>query len=477
MRKKPCKGIRAGVFQDLAAIGGLKSRLPLAIISIPLAAFKFGRTFSRDSGQCAGPESVMLKPRRNFILKKLTCLFTLSCFISFPAMADYASNGAPFQTLSQALDASGISLTGYVDAAYSDINSTGLFVNSAAGPVVGGAAGNTHIFDAAGATQGRNYSAFNMQQFALTLARQPKEGFGGYVNMTAGQDAATIASMGFGAPGSVNDGSHNADLTQAYGSYAQGGLTVIAGKFATLAGEELITSPSNFNYTHSWMFGWGPYTHTGVRATYAVNGMVTLVAGVNNGFDQVSSGTGGKTGEFAIDVAPDSMFSLNTSYYRGKGMMSAMPGTGSYLDMIGTVNATSRLTLVADYANARQDDALLTGSGTLQGSNILNGQILPANTTVNAKWHALALYANYRIDDQWRVAYRNENFDDPQGFRSGISQRLMSNTLTLGFVPVRNTELRAEIRQDRSSGDYFLNADGAGKSTQMTYAMEALYQF
>ena len=411
-------------------------------------------------------------------MKKMTCYLAFSCFISIPAMADNGtSNGAPASTLSQVLDASGISLTGYVDAAYNDMNSTGLFVNAAPGPIVGGAAGNTHIFDTAGATQGRNYGEFNMQQFAVILAKQPKEGFGGYVNMTAGQDAATIASMGLGAPSTVNDSSHNADLTQAYGSYAQGGLTVIAGKFATLAGEELITSPSNFNYTRAWMFGWGPYTHTGVRATYVVNGLVTLVAGVNNGFDQVSSQTNGKTGEFAIDLAPNSMFSLDTSYYRGKGMMSAMPGTGSYLDMIGTFNATPKLTFVADYANARQDDALLTGTGALAGSNILNGQILSANTSVNAKWHSLALYVNYHIDDLWRVAYRNENFDDPQGFRSGISQRLMSNTLTLGFAPVKNTELRAEIRQDKSSGDNFLNADGTGKSTQMTYAMEAVYQF
>ncbi len=407
-------------------------------------------------------------------MKKLIQPLFLAGLFSFPAIA-MADNGAP--TLSRVLDASGISLTGYFDVAYNSLNSTGLFVNSAPGPIVGGVAGNTHIFDTPGATQGKDYSAFNLQQFAVIIAKQPKEGFGGTVNLTAGQDAATIASSGLGAPANVNDSSHTFDLTQAYGSYATGGLTVIAGKFATLAGEEYITSPSNFNYTHAWMFGWGPYAHTGVRATYVLNSMVTLIAGVNNGFDQVNSQTNGKTGEFAIDLTPSSLFSLNTTYYQGKGMMSAMPGTGSYLDMIGTINATSKLTLVADYANAKQDNALLTGTGTLAGSNILNGQILAANTVVNAKWHSLALYANYHIDDRWRVAYRNENFDDPQGFRSGISQRLKSNTFTLGFAPVKSTELRAEIRQDNSSGDYFLKADGTAASTQMTYALEAIYQF
>ncbi|HQT25612.1 MAG TPA: outer membrane beta-barrel protein, partial [Burkholderiales bacterium] len=232
----------------------------------------------------------------------------LAGLISVPAVA-LADNGVSIPTLSQILDASGISLTGYFDVAYNSLNSTGLFINSAPGPIVGGVSGNTHIFDTPGATQGKDYSAFNIQQFAVIIAKQPKEGFGGYVNMTAGQDAATMASMGFGAPSNVNDSTHTFDITQAYGSYAAGSLTVIAGKFATLAGEELITSPSNFNYTRTWMFGWGPFTHTGVRATYVVNSIVTLIAGVNNGFDQVNSQTNGKTGEFAIDLTPNSIFS------------------------------------------------------------------------------------------------------------------------------------------------------------------------
>ncbi len=400
-------------------------------------------------------------------MNKLTSSLILAGVISIPSIA-MADNSASIPTLSQVLDTSGISLTGYFDVAYNNLNSTGLFTNSAAGPIVGGTAGNSHIFDTQGATQGKDYSAFNMQQFAVIIAKQPKEGFGGYVNITAGQDAATVASSGLGS----NTSSHSFDLTQAYGSYATGPLTVIAGKFATLAGAELITSPSNFNYTRAWMFGWGPYTHTGVRATYVATDYLTLIAGVNNGFDQVNSATNGKTAELGIDIAPNSMFSLNTSYYQGKGMMSAMPGTGSYLDMVGTVNATSKLTLVADYATAKQDSA------SLASTNILYGQPVGGlGTTVNAKWHSLALYANYHITDQWRVAYRNENFDDPQGFRSGISQRLKSNTFTLGFAPVKSTELRAEIRQDKSSGNYFLKADGTGTSSQMTYALEAIYQF
>ena len=352
------------------------------------------------------------------------------------------------------------------------MNSTGLFVNAPAGNIVGGTTGNTHIFDTQGANKSKNYSAFNLHQAALTLSKLPKEGFGGLVNITAGQDAATIASSGLGS----NTTSHVFDLTQAYVSYATGALTVIGGKFATLAGAELITSPSNSNYTRAWMFGWGPYTHTGMRATYAANEMVTLIAGVNNGFDQVNSATGGTTAELGINIVPSSMFSLATTYYQGKGLVAATNGKGSYLDVIGTINATDKLSFVFDYANGAQNGATVIGGGVGK-----------------AKWDSLALYANYHIDDNWRISYRNENFNDKDGFRSGLTydgvnviggavgtpaaQRLKSNTITVGYAPSKSIEFRGEIRQDKSSRNAFLQTNGAGKSSQSTYAVEAVYQF
>ncbi len=404
------------------------------------------------------------------IVNKLTQSLVLAGLVSIPASA-MADNNASIPTFSQIMDASGISLTGYLDVAYNNMNSTGQFVT---GPV------NSHIFDTPnGATSPtKDYSQFNFQQFAVIVAKQPKEGFGGLVNLTTGQDAIEAASYGLGG----GNNNHVFDLTQAYGSYATGPLTVIAGKFATLAGAELITSPSNSNYTHAWMFGWGPYTHTGVRATYVASDKVTLIAGINNGFDQVSSASSGKTGEFGIDIMPSSMFSLATTYYIGKGMLNANNvaniGTGNYLDIVGTINATDKLNFVFDYANASQDGVAVPGA---------------AGTIGKAKWDSLALYANYHFSDRWRISYRNENFNDKDGYRSGLlydginvvggpigtpaGQRLKSNTLTLGFAPVKSFELRAEARWDKSNVNSFLQTNGTGKSTQTTYALDAVYQF
>ena len=110
------------------------------------------------------------------------------------------------------------------------------------------------------------------------------------------------------------------------------------------------------------MFGWGPYTHTGVRTTYVANDVVTLIGGINNGWDQVApiQGAPGKTAELGLVLTPSPMFSLATTYLNGKEgsltspLANTLPGqstsvgtigTRSYLDMVGTINATDKLTL------------------------------------------------------------------------------------------------------------------------------------
>lgn len=394
-------------------------------------------------------------------MKKNTLLACILVACSSTAFA--ADTATP--TLTDVLGASGISVSGYVNMAYNKMNSTGLFVNAAKGTSLpSGLAGASHIFDTPGATSTQNFNSFNLQQAAIIISKQPTEGVGGYLNLTAGQDAVTIASTGLGG----GNNNHVFDLTQGYVSYATSGLTVMAGKLATLAGAELITSPDNSNYSRAWMFGWGPYTHTGVRASYVANDMVTVIAGVNNGWDQVTSTTGSKTTEFSLLLTPSDMFSLATTYYQGKEIANTV-GSRKYLDMVGTLNATDKLNFVFDYANGSQDNA-----------------ILPTGLIGQAKWNSLALYANYKISDVWKISYRHEAFNDKDGYRSGLvmvaggnptAQKLTSNTLTVGYAAAKNMELRGEVRLDKSTQNAFLQTNGTGKNTQNAFSVQAIYTF
>ncbi len=393
-------------------------------------------------------------------MKKKALVVCVLAACSSSAFAEDAPVAPAVPTLGQIFDASGLSVTGYMDMAYNKMDTTGLFATNNQGVVTtthtpngitGGAAGNSRIFDTPGANAGQNFNSFNFNQAAVIISKLPKEGLGGLVNITAGQDAPTIASTGLTTS--------NADITQAFMNYATGALNVQAGKFATLAGAELITSPSNMNYSRAWMFGWGPYTHTGVRATYVASDVFTLIGGVNNGFDQVNSQQGGKMAELNLTVTASPMFSLATTYYGGQetSAVSNVNGYRGYLDMVGTITATSQLKFVFDYANGKQQNAVVAGT--------------------DAKWHALALYGNYQFNDTWRLAYRNEVFDDPNGFRSGVAQNLASNTVTVGYAVSKALELRGEFRADKSTQNSFLQSSGLGTNSQHSYAIDAVYQF
>ena len=67
------------------------------------------------------------------------------------------------------------------------------------------------------------------------------------------------------------------------------------------------------------------------------------------------------------------------------------------------------------------------------------------------KWWGAAAYVNYAIDDAWRVSVRGEYLDDQDGFATGAVQKLKEGTVSFGFAPSKNFELRLEGRYDAAS--------------------------
>src|SRR5438445_5835510 len=253
-------------------------------------------------------------------MKKLLIASAVSAAFAAPTVALAQAARAP--TLSQELDASGINVSGYLDAGYSYANR-----NVEAGGF------SNRVFDS-------QNNSFALHQFGLQVAKQPTRGFGGVVNITAGKDAQVIHAF----PETTGPAGSMFDITQAYGQYSTGGLTLMAGKFVTLAGSEVIWSPSNNNFSHSILFGAIPFTHTGVRAGYAVSDIVTLYGGINNGWDQLTDANKGKTIELGATIIPIKPLTINVTGYLGKE--SAAPkGTPG----VGAQDTRNLLNVVANY--------------------------------------------------------------------------------------------------------------------------------
>lgn len=365
----------------------------------------------------------------------------LSKVIGLMTMVSSGMVLADAPTLKEVLDASGITVSGYAEAAYIHYNND--------------VPSSINYFD-------DNKNTFGVKQAALTVSSLPKEGFGALVNVTTGSDADKIHSFG-----STDSGGF--DLTQAYVQYATGPITAIAGKFNTLAGAEVIAPTGNTNITRSIAFlNALPFTHTGVRLAYVPVDTLTLYAGLNNGWDQQKDLNSSKTLELGAIFAPAPVFTLAASLYNGKEpLLTGGDGNRFLFDTVLTVKPTDALSFVFNYDYGKQENAI--------------------GGTDDAKWVAYIGYVNYAFTDEWHISVRGELFDDKDDAKIGLvdlntleeSKKTKEITVTLGYAPSANVEIRGEVRQDKADKDAFVKSLSSGSVTdkQTVVALEAYYKF
>ena len=374
-------------------------------------------------------------------MKKLILASAVSALFAAPATALAQAKPAPAPTLDKVLEASGISVSGYIDAGFTYAKN--------------GAGFSDRVFDG-------QQNSFALNQFGLTVAKQPKEGFGGLVNITVGRDAQVIHSFPEANP--VAPGSTSMfDITQAFAQYAGGPLTLIAGKFTTLHGTEVIASTGNTNISRSILFGAVPFTHTGVRATWAVSDTVSLIAGVNNGWDQLTDANKGKTLELGATFNPIKPLNITLSGYSGKevvtpGGLTVPEGTRTSVNAVASYTIIDPLSVGLELLDVSQDN---TVGGNAKG-----------------KYTGFAGYVTYMFTPKIRGVVRAESFDDKDGLRFGAaSQKYKEVTLTGAFLASDSFEARAEVRRDQGNNKVFSDSTGTLSKNMTSIALQGLYKF
>jgi hypothetical protein len=336
----------------------------------------------------------------------------------------------------------GLEVSAYLDASYNHLSGDGQFVSGAPDRVFDTRADGTAI-----------------QQAAVIAAYQPKEGWGGLVNATLGNDADVISS--YGTPNRAR-----ADLTQAAVQYGSQGFTLMAGKFATLAGAEVIPSPANWNFSRGILFGYAiPFTHTGLRGTYAPSDSLTVYLGVNNGWDDFKDTNTSKTLELGTVLTPNKTFNVAAYGYFGVERVGGLVGTGpqgqrALVDVVATWTVSESLTLVANYDWGRQGNALPAPGGLH-----------------SAAWSGLAGYVNYVLAEHWKASLRSEYFDDGDGYRTGVAQDWRETTATLAYLPHKRIEIRAELRRDTSDVEAFQRVSGVPSAGQTSIGLQLLLKY
>jgi len=368
-------------------------------------------------------------------MKKLFLASAVSALFAAPTAVLAQARPGAVPTLDKVLEASGISVSGYIDTGYTHADRN----------IEGGPGGfSTRVFDS-------QNNSFVLHQLGVSISKQPKEGFGGLVNFTAGKDAEVINSVGAATS--------QFDLTQAYAQYARGKLTLIAGKFVTLQGTEVIWSPTNPNISHSILFGAIPFTHTGVRGAWALNDQVTFYAGLNNGWDQLTDSNKAKTVELGASLNPVKPLTITVSDYYGKEPVAGGDGKRNSFNAVASYAISDPLSVGVEYLNFSQETA---GGAKL-------------------KYNGVALYGSYMFTPKYRGTARVEQLDDKDGARFGTATGTKSKykevTLTGSYLATDNFEMRAEVRRDQATDPVFTDFKGAASKTLMTVALQGLYKF
>jgi len=305
--------------------------------------------------------------------------------------------------------------------------------------------------------------AFKLDEYELVaqkpVARPRDSGF--RVDLTFGSSVPRVtASAGLFRDDSGKAG--DVDLHQVFASYIAplgSGLRLDAGKFITGHGYEVIDGYDgwNDNATRSLLFGYAiPFTHVGVRATYAFSPRATGVLMLVNGWDVARDNNRSKSVGAQITLVPRDPITLVVSGMTGPERSGNDTDRRDLLDVVVIVKAKRRLTLGGNLDWGAEENAL--GPGRDGG------------------WNGAAGYARFTVTEAFALSLRGEDFNDRDGARTGVSQELSEFTVTPELRLGPHLLVRGDLRADRSSERVFEKSPGFTK-TQRTASIEAIYSF
>lgn len=343
----------------------------------------------------------------------------------------------------------GINIHGLVDAGYNyNLNNPGI------ASVSGSHVNQFRAFDT-------DPNSFEFRQFELRIARTSEHGVGFVGDLNFGRVAEALRS---GTRYSSGSTSGEVDPTQAYLTYTipvGNGINLMAGKYVTLLGYEVIPTYNaiNVNESRGLIFTLGMnFTNTGIRASYAFNDMLSATLGITNGWDNPSDNNSGKSVEGQIALAPLPSLSMTVSGMYGPEQDHSGASKLGVIDPIVTwTTPIPGLTVVGQYLYAHESGPVSV-SPLLTGPNDgVNPLYYAPNGEINGgSWSGAGGYFIYVLNDKLQFALRGEYFRDADGIRTGIRQSLGEVSFDTTYNITPSLVWRSEYRHDESNTSPFL---------------------
>ncbi|MEL7269977.1 MAG: outer membrane beta-barrel protein [Bacteroidota bacterium] len=257
-----------------------------------------------------------------------------------------------------------------------------------------------------------------------------------------GEKVGAVADVVFGPRGDDATGGFNLNQLYAYWNVSDK-TTLTAGRFNTYLGYEVIAPAANFNYSTSYMFSYGPFSHVGLKADFALSDDFSLMLAFMNLTDENSN----LTGEYSVGAQLGYAGQFLNLYYDGEAKL------GFEIDYTGGFDLS--------------EDFYLGINAAYQDNDGLG-------------FYGVALYPQYATSESFTLGLRGEYFQEMEAYGAigtGVEDSSVFAVTLTGSYTVENLIIKPEIRLDSASDDAFLDNDLDPTTSLASFLVAAIYSF
>lgn len=267
----------------------------------------------------------------------------------------------------------------------------------------------------------------------------------GMINLIAGYEGEKVgfvADMVYGPRGadavfnSVGNSSSIVNQLYAYWKVSDK-VTLTIGNFNTFLGYEVISPTANFNYSTSYLFSYGPFSHTGIKADFDLGGDTSLMLAVMNPTD-------------ATEYNPNGSYAFGAQLGFSGQFVNFLYDQGAYeVDFTGGFDLSDTFFLGVNAAYFSGDDA--------------------------PGFYGAALYPQIATSDAFKIGLRTEYFVEDGDFGAigtGVADSSVFATTLTGNYTIGSLTIIPELRLDSTSEAAFV-----GDKALSSFALAAVYAF
>lgn len=325
-----------------------------------------------------------------------------------------------------------------------------------------------------------------------------RKGFGlGMVNVVgtySGERTGVVADLVLGPRGrAAVFTSPQGIINQMYAYYKLAdNITLNLGQFNTFLGYEVISPAVNFHYSTSYMFSYGPFSHTGLRADFDLGGGVVAKLAVMNPtdlveFNPVNTYTMGLQLGHTNDAGG---VWLNFIYGDQDGHLKPSDDPYQYDEdgtPVGFMSSNGALFQVDLTTGWNLGEKFYLGLNTSYQALAAGQTFIGEGNLKDAEGEAssfvgVALYPKVSLSESFALGLRAEYLGIKKGHLGifGVDAdgdgSVMEYTLS-GNYKVGNLTFIPEFRIDHTSEDSFLDGDGDATDVMLSTNVAAVYKF